>query len=116
MSLYEIYTDQWRSADALSHAADILTALGSGAGLVFSSLRFIVEPGEQRIFTPSILGGAKNASFDPRTGRLGSTQLTGPDADTLRGLMQRFSASAAALVDGVLPSYRRAIVQARASF
>jgi hypothetical protein len=79
-------------------------------------LRFAVESNEQKIFTLSILGNAKNASFDPRTGRLGSTTLSGADADMLRGLMRRFTEAAASLVDGLLPSYRGRLVQARASF
>lgn len=115
-ALYESYIDQWRLGDAAQKAGEGATALESGRVLFFPSLRFVIEPGELKLFTPSILGGAKNVSFDPRTGRLSAKQSTGSDAGTLQSLMQRFSASASALVDGLLPSYRGAIAQARASF
>ena len=116
MSLYEIQTDRWQIDDIGLDHGQIVGALESGQVLFLPSLRFAVEPGEARIFTPSILGGAKNASFDPRTQRLGSTTLSGTDAEMLRGLMRRFSAAAASLVDGLLPAYRGSVVQARASF
>ena len=106
MSLYEIPTDRWQFDDTNANRRDILAALESGRVLFFPALPFAVDSTEQKIFTPSILGGAKNASFDPRTQRLGSTMLTGGDADMLRELMRRFTTAAASLVDGLLPSYR----------
>ena len=95
---------------------DVLAAVEAGRVVYLPSLPFAVNRDEQSLFTPTILGGAKNASFDPHTGRLGSTTLSGPDAATLRAFMHRFSVSAATLVDRLLPSYRRSLVQARASF
>lgn len=115
MSLYQIAAKSWSDA-ASADAAAVLSAIESGQVLFLPSLAFHIEAAERKIFTPAILGSAKNASFDPRTGRLGSTTLDRGDAEMLRALMQRFSASAAALVDGLLPSYQRSIVQARASF
>jgi len=116
MSLYEIPTDRWQFDDTNANRRDVLAALESGCVLFFPALPFAVDSTEQKIFTPSILGGAKNASFDPRTQRLGSTTLTGGDADMLRELMRRFTTAAASLVDGLLPSYRGRLMQARASF
>jgi hypothetical protein len=75
-----------------------------------------VETTESTLFTPAILGTAKNASFDPRTGRLGGTTLTGKDAEILSGFMRRFSTSSQALLDRLLPAYRGRLRQARASF
>jgi hypothetical protein len=68
------------------------------------------------LFTPAILGSAKNASFDPATGRLGGTNVSGEDAEVLRALMRRFSDAAAALVNTLLPDYRATIARGRASF
>jgi hypothetical protein len=116
MSLYEIQTDRWQIDDIREDCREIQAAIECGRVLFLPSLRFAVEPDEQKIFTPSILGGAKNASFDPRTQRLGSTTLSGADAEMLRGLMRRFSAAAVSLVDSLLPAYRGSVLQARASF
>jgi len=84
--------------------------------LFFSELRFDVDRSEAALFTPSILGSSKNASFDPIAGRVGGTSATGADADALQSLMRRFSDAAAALVTGVCPAYSSRIERRRASF
>jgi 3-deoxy-D-manno-oct-2-ulosonic acid (Kdo) hydroxylase len=116
MSLYEIEIDRWNPDDNVMKNYDGVAALEAGRVIVFPSLSFAVQPSEARLFTPEILGGAKNASFDPRRGSLGSTTLAGDDADTLRSFMRRFSEAAAVLVDRVLAAYRGRLIQARASF
>jgi hypothetical protein len=90
--------------------------LETGDVLFLPDLRFAVEPAEALLFTPSILGSSKNASYDPASGRLGGTTATGQDAETLRRFIHRFSESAASLVDRLLPTYRGRIVRRRASF
>src|SRR5206468_3755341 len=67
-------------------------------------------------FRPSILGSAKNASFDSATGRIGGTTATGGEAEALRLLMQRFSDAALALVRDLCPAYGSRIERRRASF
>lgn len=116
MSLYEIEIDRWNPDDNIMNSCDAVASLEAGRVLFFPALSFVVDAGETTLFRPEILGGAKNASFDPRADKLGSTTLDRGDADTLRAFMQRFSASAATLVDRLLPSYRGAMTQARASF
>jgi len=116
MSLYEILIDQWDSAAIRHRSPDALTALEQGHVLFMPRLKFATTPAEATLFTPAILGGAKNASYDPRTDRLGGTTLAGAEADRLRALMRRFSAAAADLVAALLPDYRGSVVQARASF
>ena len=91
-------------------------ALEAGDVLFLAALPFAVEPTEALLFTPSILGSSKNASYDPASGRLGRTTATGQDAETLRRFVHRFSESAASLVEGLLPAYRGRIVRGRASF
>ena len=60
--------------------------------LFLPDLRFAVEPQEALLFTPSILGSAKNASYDPASGRLGGTTATGAG----RGDAARASSTASA--------------------
>jgi len=84
--------------------------------LFLPDLRFDVEPAEALLFTPSILGSSKNASYDPVSGRLGGTTAAGRDAETLRAFIHRFSESATTLVTRLLPAYRDQIVRGRASF
>jgi hypothetical protein len=95
---------------------DVLAPLEAGRVLFLPALRFAIEAAEAPLLSPAILAGAKNASFDPRTDRLGGTTLAGSQAEMLRTLMRRFSASAARLVDGLLPAYRGRVQPARASF
>ena len=100
-------------AEAVSGAE---SALEGGDVLFLPALTFAVEPSEALLFTPSILGSSKNASYDPGSGRLGGTTATGQDADTLRRFIHRFSESATSLVDRLLPAYRGHIARGRASF
>jgi hypothetical protein len=115
MSLYEFLIDRWDPAiDAA--AEELLAALEAGRVLYFPTLAFIPRAEESPLFTPAILGSAKNASFDPRTGTLGGTTLQERDARLLRDMMQRFTAAATSVVDRLLPAYRGSLTQARASF
>jgi hypothetical protein len=90
--------------------------LEAGDVLFLPDLRFEVEPAEALLFTPSILGNSKNASYDPASGRLSGTTAAGRDAETLTGFIHRFSESSVTLVDRLLPPYRGRIVRGRASF
>jgi len=115
-SLWQVDRTAWdATADPLAAAA-LTTSLEEGGVLFLPGLRFTVEPRERGLLTPAILGSSKNASFDPATGRVGGSTASGADLDLLRGLMQRFSASADALVVGLLPRYRGRVIRARASF
>jgi len=96
--------------------AAALGPLEAGAVVFLPNLRFEVQPAEVGLFTPAILGAAKNASFDPASGRLGGTSAGPEDAAALRGMMARFSTAAAGLVDGLFPHYRTRVTRARASF
>jgi len=118
MSLYRALIDRTRWTDVLSHdsAAHALAALERGEVLFFPNLRFVIERSEAVLFTPSILGNSKNASFDPATGRLGGTTATAADLGALQSLMRRFSDAAMTLVTGVCPAYGSRIERRRASF
>lgn len=107
---------EWSGAPSDEATSAAAPALEAGDVVLLPELRFHVEARESRLFTPSILGGSKNASLDPATGRLGGTTATGEDAETLRGFIRRFSESAAALVGRLLPAYRDRLVRGRASF
>ena len=110
------HTD-WTAAPERHAIAAATQALEAGHVLFLPRLRFGVDANEaSTLFAPSILGSSKNASFDPRTGRLGGTTLAGGDAETLRTFIHRFSASAAALVERLLPAYGGHLTRGRASF
>src|SRR6476659_5073791 len=97
-------------------ASAALTSLEGGAVVFLPALAFRPLPAEGGLFTPAILGTAKNASFDPASGRLGGTTAKGVEAAKLREMIARFSTSAAALVGHVFPSYRGRLTRGRASF
>jgi 3-deoxy-D-manno-oct-2-ulosonic acid (Kdo) hydroxylase len=106
----------WNAPIEPAMAAAALRSLETGAVVFLPDLRFQVPTAEVGLFTPDILGTAKNASFDPASGQLGGTTASGADAASLRDMMARFSAGAAALVDGLFPRYRARVSRARASF
>jgi hypothetical protein len=97
-------------------ASAALTSLEGGAVVFLPALAFRPLPEEAGLFTPAILGTAKNASFDPASGRLGGTSANGVEAAKLREMIARFSTGAAALVDRIFPRYRGRLTRARASF
>ena len=96
--------------------AEAVAALERGDVLFFANLRFVIDASEAVLFTPSLLGSSKNASFDPATGRVGGTTATGADLGALQSLMRRFSDAAMALVTGVCLAYGSRIERRRASF
>jgi hypothetical protein len=107
----------WVAVPEREAVAAAMPALEAGHVLYLPGLRFAVDGNEMStLFTPSILGSSKNASFDPATGRLGGTTAAGRDAEALRQLIQRFSESAAALVGRLLPACRDQLARGRASF
>ena len=108
MSLYEIL--------ARDLPADSIDRLERGDVIVLPHFRVPIRPDESSLFSPAILASAKNASFDPGSGRLSGTTLQGEGAERLAGLMRRFSDTAGALVDSLVPRYAAAIERARASF
>jgi 3-deoxy-D-manno-octulosonic acid hydroxylase-like protein len=90
--------------------------LEAGDVVFLPQLRFAIEPSETMLFTPAILGSAKNASFDPATGRVSGTTASGRDAEALLGLMARFSSAAVDLIGRLCPRYAGRLIRARASF
>src|SRR5262245_41383755 len=96
----------WSGAASSADADEAERGIEAGQVLFLPELPFGCEPQETVLFTPAILGSAKNASFDPATGRLGGTSASGADAELLRLLIRRFSDSASALVEALLPKYR----------
>jgi hypothetical protein len=99
-------------AEAIERASDLLE---SGRLLHFPRLAFAVRPDERPLFSPSV-AKAKNVSFDPASGRVGGAAVAGVEAVVLRGLLQRFSDSAAAFMQALLPAYGDRLVRARTSF
>jgi hypothetical protein len=107
---------RWSDPPPAEVISEALPALEDGHVLFFPDLRFEVEATESLLFTPSLLGSAKNASYDPVSGRLGGTTATGRDAETLRGFMHRYSESAALVVARLFPAYGDRLARRRASF
>jgi 3-deoxy-D-manno-octulosonic acid hydroxylase-like protein len=108
MSLYEILTPE--------KPADSQARLEHGDVIVLPHFGVTVGGDDQDLFTASILGSAKNASFDPQSGKVSGTTLQGADADRLVRLMRRFSDVSNSLVAALFPAYAGRVVRARASF
>jgi len=95
--------------------ARAVTALESGAVLVFPDLRFVLRDGETAFLDARVADGkAKNISLDHTTGRMQASSLTGEAARKLAAMIERFGADAATLVHDLLP-YRN-VERARTSY
>src|SRR5688572_33465431 len=109
---------QWGANESATSSpeGDSTAQLEAGALLMLPELAFEVLPGERDHFSPSI-ASAKNVSFDPSTGQVGGARMkSGDDVSWLSGMLRRFSDSAEALMDALLPRYRARLERARASF
>jgi hypothetical protein len=107
----------WTEPSSAEAAGGAAAALEHGAVLFLPDLTFSIDSDEASMFAPAAASSAaKNTSFDPSSGRVTGTTLGGDHLTRLQRLMSRFSDSAAALVDNLLPQYRGRIARARASF
>jgi hypothetical protein len=111
----EIDLHEWR-APSNSDPHEAVDALELGQILLFPRLAFTLDETERAFLNPSILSKSKNVSFNPASGAVGGTSLTGPDCDLLARMMGRFSESAAQLLDDLLPDYRGKLTLGRTSF
>jgi len=101
---------------ALGQTTAAATRLESGDVLLQQPGFFRVGPAEQELFTPSVLSSGKNVSFDPATGQVGGSALSGDLAAALRGMLARFSDEAHAFVARTCPEYGAHLVRGRTSF
>jgi len=100
----------------LEHAGNATACLESGNVLCQRDGFFTVSAHEQPLFSPSVLASGKNVSFDPATGQVGGSALTGELAEVLRRMLSRFSDEAAAFVARTCPEYAARVTRGRTSF
>jgi 3-deoxy-D-manno-oct-2-ulosonic acid (Kdo) hydroxylase len=92
-------------------------ALEAGRVLLLADLPFRPLPDESPLLSPTVMGSErKNISFDPASGTVGNTSLTGDEADRLRAMLRRFGDAAETLLRDLLPGYANTLERARTSF
>jgi hypothetical protein len=101
---------------AIEPGADGTPALESGDVLWLRGHRFELGSREQPLLSSAVLASGKNVSYDPATGAVGGSALRGGAAESLRGMMARYSDEADALVGRMLPAYRGRVRRGRTSF
>jgi hypothetical protein len=95
---------------------DPVAALERGDVVWIDSGFFEVGGEERLVFSPAVLAGGKNVSFDAATGRAGGLAIGGDAAQVLRGMLARFSDAALDLVHSLCPAYAGRVERARTSF
>ena len=93
-----------------------IDGLEGGKILFLPRHRFVVTDEESTIFSPTIIGNAKNVSYDPRTGVLRGTAASGPETGLLRKMIARFADFAQHLVLQLASPYESGLIRARTSF
>jgi hypothetical protein len=106
-------TSQIRQLDSTSGDVELLER---GDVLLQPDGFFAVDHREQPLFSPTILAGGKNVSFDPATGRIGGSALSGETATALQGMLSRFSDGAHEFVTAFFPLYAARLTRGRTSF
>jgi hypothetical protein len=94
----------------------VTNALESGRVLFLPHCGFCVTESERKLLSPAVVNKSKNVSYDPRSGALGGTTLTGRDAEMLRDVIARFSNFAQELLLRLIPRYKDGFILARTSF
>jgi hypothetical protein len=106
----------WHGPFEAAVQARTVDALEAGRVLM-TQLPFLLLPDETFLLSSSVMGSErKNISFDPATGGLGNTSLSGDDAERLRTMLRRFGDMAETLLRDLLPGYAPALERARTSF
>ncbi len=109
----ELFPDA-RAAEQAPRAVD---ALEGGGVVLFPQLAFPLSAEEQGLADPAILSPkSKNASLDPRSGKVGGVVLEGAAQARLAGALERYARFADALVAEWLPGYAAAAERKRTSF
>ncbi len=93
-----------------------ISALESGKILFLPQYRFAVTDEESALFSPAIVGKAKNVSYDPRSRTLRGTAASAPNAELLRKMIARFADFARDLVLRLASPYESGLIRARTSF
>src|SRR5215470_6946160 len=96
--------------------ADVVAVLEGGDVLWQPRGFFAIQEREQPLFSPAVLASGKNVSFDPATGRLGGSALTGDLSQTLRAMLARFSDESYTFVTRACPRYTVRLTRGRTSF
>ena len=77
---------------------------------------FRVHASEAGLFSPEVLAGGKNVSFNPANGQTSGSSLGGEMAAALTGMLSRFSDEALAFVVRTCPEYATKLSRGRTSF
>ena len=97
-----------------NRAVDTLEA---GRVLLLAQLPFNIATQEAFLLSASVMGSErKNISFDPHSGDVSNTSLSGDRADSLRAMLRRFGDAAEQLLCDLLPGYAVGLRRARTSF
>ncbi len=106
----------WRGPFDAALCARALDALEAGR-VLSAQLPFALAPDESFLLSPAVMGSErKNISFDPASGRVGNTSLSGGEAERLRTMLCRFGDAAETLLRDLLPNYAPVLERARTSF
>ncbi len=107
----------WDEPARTNMAAAPVDALEDGKVLYFPRLAFALSGEETRFLSPaSVEPGAKNVSFDSKSGAVKHARGSEADVAAIAAMMQRYSDAATALVTRLFPHYAQALVHGRTSF
>jgi hypothetical protein len=92
-------------------------ALEDGKVLYFPRLAFALSDNEVRFLSPdSVDAGAKNVSFDSKTGTVKHARGSETDVVAVAAMMRRYCDAATSLVIRLFPHYATGLVRGRTSF
>jgi hypothetical protein len=115
--LSHLEINRWDGPFAPTQRDEALAALEQGRLLYLPNLAFPLHEGEQVFLTPAWSDGSrKNISYEPALDRLGGTTVEGVERHRLKAMMAHYALVTRQLIEGLLPSYRVHLQQARASF
>jgi hypothetical protein len=110
-----IKTSHWHEPFPPEVQQSAVSALEDGQVLFFPDLAFKLLAGEVRFLTPELVTGAKNISYHPGTHCLSHCACGAADLPAVTAMISRFSTSARALVESLIPVYQASLKMGRTS-
>ena len=94
-----------------------LLSLESGKVLFFPHLPFGLKEDEKKFLNTQMVDPkSKNVSFNYRTDTLAGTLYTLQEAEKLKNMIKRYSATCQLFVETLMPAYRSHLIRAKTSF
>ncbi len=115
--IHTIKGDTWKGPFTEQQQKEALAALEEGQVLFFPSLSFSLKSQELALLSPHFADPrSKNIGYDSKQKKVGGAKGTQKEVIALGDMLGRYATEAQALVESILPYYKKTFEKARTSY